>query len=113
MGGVDVPLAPVWERAGGMGRVIAVTFPGSQRPLEGEEGVESFPGGRRRPRKKGGAAMAFFDGGGWLGGKVYMVGRGHKGRGEGERGRERKGKEGRDGGLAGEDNLAPEQETVT
>lgn len=62
MSGVDAPFALVWGRAGGMGRVIAVTFPGSHRQLEGEEGVESFPRARRRRRKKGGVAMAFFDG---------------------------------------------------
>lgn len=41
--------------------MITVTFPGRERQLEGEDGVESFPGGRRRPRKIGAVAKTFFE----------------------------------------------------
>lgn len=56
---IRAPFARVWGRAGGMGRVVAVTFRGRQRQIEMEEGAESFPGGWRRPRKEGEVAMTF------------------------------------------------------
>lgn len=56
---IRAPFAQVWGRAGGMGRVVAVTFPGRQRQIEVEEGVEAFPGGWRRLRKEGEVAMTF------------------------------------------------------
>lgn len=56
---VSASFARVWGRAGGMGRVVAVTFPGRQRQFEGKEGVKSFSEGRLRPRKEGKVAMIF------------------------------------------------------
>lgn len=59
---VAAHFAWVWGKARSVGRVIAVTFPGHQRQLEGEDGVESFPGGRRRLKKEGVVAKRFFEG---------------------------------------------------
>lgn len=59
---VAASFAWVWVKARSVGRVIAVIFPGRQRHLEGEDRVESFPSGRRRPRKEGVVAKTFFEG---------------------------------------------------